>query len=127
MDTMQLIRDKYMMCMVRKACHKEEAVVPVLPTSTLPSCQLMTCSNNSLAKILTFLDQQDLTIHSFVRHNLLTKYIQHISNNILADFPRMGRSQGHSVGGFSSFGNDFSDMGFGSFGSGGSAFPSFRY
>ena len=47
------------------------AVVPALVAS--PSCQPMTCSNSSLETILTFLDQQDLMIHSFVSHNL-TKY-----------------------------------------------------
>ena len=127
METTQLIRGKFMMCMVRKACHKEEemAVVPAL--AALPSCQPMTCSNSSLERILTFMDQQDLTIHSFVR---LTKYIQYINNviNTSANAPRMSHGKGRSGQGlFASFGTDFDDMGFGSFGSGGSAFSSFRY
>ena len=121
---MQLTRDRFMMCMVRKACHKEEGMV-VLPTLGLPSCRLMTCSKSSLEIILTSLDQQDLMIHSFVRNNFDTTTHNNIINT-LADVPRMGRGKGHSSG-FASFGNDFGDMGFGSFGSGGSAFSSFRY
>ena len=55
-----------MICMVKKACHKEEGTV--LPTLVLTSCQLMTCLKSSSERISTFSDQQDLTIHSSVRH-----------------------------------------------------------
>lgn len=47
--------------------------------------------------------------------------------NTSANGPRMNHGKSHpSQGLFASFGTDFDDMGFGSFG-GGSAFSSFRY
>ena len=54
-----------MMCMVKKACLKEEGVLGV-PALTSTSCQPMISLNSFLGMTLTFLDQLDSMIRSSV-------------------------------------------------------------
>ena len=117
-----------MTLMARRGCLKELGEL-VLLISTLTSCLPMICSNNSLERILIYLEEVDLVIiHSLVRQCLLYSYVNVVT---VGDSPRAGHRQRSSQqgqgGGFFSGFPGFGDMGFSSFGGGGGAtFTSFR-
>lgn len=65
---LQRIKNKYMMCMVKKACHKEEEM-PVPASVGFTSCQPTICSNSFLETILISSVAADSTTHSSVRQS----------------------------------------------------------